>query len=69
MVSIDGGALEIVTENGSYDFSFPSAEKLSEALLILALQGTGKVEDLDDPRFNPARFDIPHSPLESAGCR
>ena len=55
MVSIDGHQIEVVTETGAFDFSFPTKEKLSEALLILALQSTKKVEPLDDIRFNPAR--------------
>lgn len=55
-VNINGRQLEIVTENGDFAFDFPDVDKLSEALLILALQGTKKVEFVDDPRFNPARF-------------
>jgi hypothetical protein len=57
-ISIDGSRLEILTENGAYDFNFQNTEKLSEALLILALQSTKKVEFLDDTRFNPTRFRI-----------
>lgn len=56
MVNIDGHQLEIVTEQGAFDFKFPDTEKLSEALLILALQSTKRVEFLDDRRFNPARI-------------
>jgi hypothetical protein len=56
MVNIDGRQLEIVTDDGAFDFQFPSTEKLSEALLILALQSTKRVEFLDDRRFNPARI-------------
>jgi hypothetical protein len=56
MVNIDDRQLEIVTDCGAFDFKFPNAEKLSEALLILALQSTKRVEFLDDRRFNPARF-------------
>jgi hypothetical protein len=55
-VNIDGRQLEVVTTGGSFAFKFPNEDKLSEALLILALQGTKKVEYLDDHRFNPARF-------------
>lgn len=55
-VSVDGRDLEVVTDDGAFAFKFPDAEKLSEALLILALQGTKKVEFVDDHRFNPARF-------------
>jgi hypothetical protein len=67
MVSIEGRKLEILTEDGFYDFNFPTTEKLSEALLILALQGTKKVEYLDDCRFNPAR--LPLSPSFAPACR
>jgi hypothetical protein len=56
MINIDGHELEIVTENGAFDFRFPNSEKLSEALLILALQSTKRIEFLDERRFNPARF-------------
>ena len=56
MVSIEDCKLGIITENGTFDFSFPDSDKLSEALLILALQGTKKVEYVDDARFNPARL-------------
>jgi hypothetical protein len=58
MVSIDGCRLEVVTEHGKFDFSFPATEQLSEALLILALQGTKSVEHRDDLRFNPARLGL-----------
>ncbi len=57
-VSIDGHQLEIVTESGAFDFRFPNAEKLSEALLILGLQSTKRVDYLDDVRFNPSRIRI-----------
>lgn len=56
MVNIDDRQLEIVTDDGAFDFKFSSAEKLSEALLILALQSTKRVEFLDDRRFNPSRI-------------
>jgi len=56
MVNIDCFKLEIVTDDGAFNFTFPSYEKLSEALLILALQSTKRVEFLDDRRFNPARI-------------
>lgn len=56
MVNIDGQQLEIITDDGSFDFAFGTKDQLSEALLILALQGTKKVEYVDDARFNPARF-------------
>ena len=58
MVNIEGHQLEIVTENGAFDFKFPDAEKLSEALLILALQSTKRVEFRDDQRFNPSAIRI-----------
>jgi hypothetical protein len=57
-ISIDGSRLEILTEHGAYDFKFQSTEKLSEALIILALQSTKKVEFVDDRRFNPGRIRI-----------
>ena len=56
MLNIDGHRLQVVTDIGSFDFQFQNSEKLSEALLILALQSTKQVEFLDDRRFNPARF-------------
>lgn len=56
MVNIEGCHLEIVTDDGAFAFTFPTTDKLSEALLILALQSTKKVDFLDDARFNPARF-------------
>ena len=56
MVNIACCKLEIVTDDGAFNFTFPSYEKLSEALLILALQSTKRVEFLDDRRFNPARI-------------
>jgi hypothetical protein len=67
MISVDGRALEIVTDRGTVLFRFPDADKLSEALLILALQGTRKVEFVDDARFNPAL--ILDSELQPAGAR
>jgi hypothetical protein len=48
--------LQIVTEEGAYRFPYANVDELSEALLILALQGTKQVEFLDDRRFNPARL-------------
>ncbi len=56
MLNINGHELEVVTESGAFDFHFSSTEKLSEALLILALQGTKRVEFIDDRRFNPNRL-------------
>jgi hypothetical protein len=56
MLNINGHQLEVVTEHGAFDFQFPNDEKLSEALLILALQSTKRVEYVDDRRFNPGRF-------------
>jgi len=56
MLNIEGHNLEVITQDGAFDFTFSSTEKLSEALLILALQSTKRVEFLDDRRFNPARF-------------
>ena len=55
-VNIDGRQLEVVTDEGAFAFNFADVEKMSEALLILALQGTKPVQFIDDPRFNPARF-------------
>jgi hypothetical protein len=55
-VNINDRELQIVTDDGELEFSFPDHDELSEALLILALQGTKKVEFLDDHRFNPARL-------------
>ena len=55
-VNINERDLQIVTADGSFDFPYSTLDELSEALLILALQGTKKVEFNDDPRFNPARF-------------
>ena len=56
MVSINDLVLRITTEIGVLSYEFDSADELSEALLVLSLQGTKKVEDLDEARFNPARF-------------
>jgi hypothetical protein len=56
MLRIDGNELEVVTENGAFDFKFLDGEQLSEALLILGLQSTKRVEFVDDARFNPARL-------------
>jgi len=56
MVNISGHQLEVITEIGTFDFRFSSREKLSEALLILALQSTKRVEYVDDCRFNPKMF-------------
>lgn len=58
MVNIDGRQLEIVTESGAFDFKFPNNEKLSEALLILALQSTRRVSFTDELCFDPKRFSI-----------
>lgn len=60
MVNIDGNRhqLEIITEFGAFDFKFSDSEALSEALLILALQSTRRVDYTDDLRFNPRRFGI-----------
>ena len=56
MVSINDLVLRITTEIGVLSYEFDSADELSEALLVLSLQGTKKVEFLDEARFNPARF-------------
>ncbi|MGZ8898572.1 MAG: hypothetical protein ACXW3Z_00605 [Limisphaerales bacterium] len=56
MVSINDLKLRITTDIGVLSFEFDSADELSEALLILSLTGSKKVEDLDEARFNPARF-------------
>jgi hypothetical protein len=56
MVSINDLNLRITTEIGVLSYDFETAEELSEALLILSLTGTKKVEFLDEARFNPARF-------------
>jgi hypothetical protein len=56
MVSITDCTLRITTELGVLSYEFDSADELSEALLILSLKGTKKVEFVDEARFNPARF-------------
>ena len=56
MVSINDLSLRITTDIGVLTFEFKSPDELSEALLILSLTGSKKVEFLDDARFNPARF-------------
>jgi len=56
MVSINELNLRITTEIGVLSYDFETAEELSEALLVLRLTGTKKVEFLDEARFNPARF-------------
>jgi hypothetical protein len=56
MVSIDQCTLRITTDIAVHTFAFETADELSEALLILSLKGTKKVEFMDDSRFNPARF-------------
>jgi hypothetical protein len=56
MVSIDQSTLRITTDIAVHTYAFDNADELSEALLILSLKGTKKVEFMDDARFNPARF-------------
>jgi hypothetical protein len=56
MVSINDLTLRITTEIGVLSYEFDSPDELSEALLILSLQGTKRVDYLDEVRFNPARF-------------
>lgn len=56
MVSINDLILRITTDIGVLSFEFDSADELSEALLILSLTGSKKVEFLDEARFNPARI-------------
>ena len=56
MVSIDNCTLRITTDIAVHTYAFGSADELSEALLILSLKGTKKVEFVDEARFNPARF-------------
>ena len=55
MVSINDLNLRITTDITVLSYNFETAEELSEALLILSLTGTKKVEFLDEARFNPAR--------------
>jgi hypothetical protein len=55
-VSITELTLRITTDIGVLSFEFETADDLSEALLILSLQGTKRVDELDEIRFNPARF-------------
>ena len=56
MVSINDLSLRITTDIGVLTYVFETADDLSEALLVLSLTGTKKVEFLDEARFNPARF-------------
>ena len=56
MVSISELTLRITTDIGVLSFHYETPDDLSEALLILSLQGTKRVDDLDEVRFNPARF-------------
>jgi hypothetical protein len=56
MVSIDNTTLRITTDIAVHTYAFDTADELSEALLILSLRGTKKVEFMDEARFNPARF-------------
>ena len=56
MVSINDLTLRITTEIGVLTYEFETQDDLSEALLILSLQGTKRVDYLDEVRFNPARF-------------
>ena len=56
IVSIDKCTLRITTDITVHTYDFKTADELSEALLILSLRGTKKVEFMDDARFNPARF-------------
>lgn len=56
MVSISDRTLRVTTDLGVMTFEYASADELSEALLILSLQGTKKIEFVDEARFNPARF-------------
>jgi hypothetical protein len=56
MVSINDLNLRITTDIGVLSYDFETAEELSEALLVLSLTGTKKVEFLDEARFNPARY-------------
>jgi hypothetical protein len=56
MVSIEQCTLRITTDIAVHTYDFDTADELSEALLILSLKGTKKVEFTDDARFNPARF-------------
>ena len=56
MVSISDCTLRITTDLGVMTFQYDSAEELSLALLKLSLQGTKKIENIDEARFNPARF-------------
>jgi len=56
MVSINELTLRITTDIGVLCFEYETPDDLSEALLVLSLQGTKRVDDLDEARFNPARF-------------
>jgi hypothetical protein len=55
MISINDLCLRITTDIGVLSYEYETAEELSEALLILSLTGSKKVEFLDEARFNPAR--------------
>jgi len=56
MVSIKDLTLRVTTDITVLSYEFETAEELSEALLILSLTSTKKVEFIDEARFNPARF-------------
>ena len=56
MVSINELTLRITTDIGVLCFEYETPDDLSEALLVLSLQGTKRVDYLDEVRFNPARF-------------
>lgn len=56
MVSINDLTLSITTDIGVLSYTYDTADELSQALLVLSLTGTRKVEFLDEARFNPARF-------------
>jgi hypothetical protein len=66
MVSISDCTLRITTDLGSWSYKFPTPDHLSQALLVLTLKGTKKVEFIDEARFNPARF-LP--PYRASGAR
>jgi hypothetical protein len=56
MVSIDNCTLRITTDITVLTYAFESPDELSQALLVLSLTGTKKVDFVDEKRFNPARF-------------
>jgi hypothetical protein len=56
MVSINDRTLRITTDGGVHTYQFQTTDELSQALLILSLKGSKKVEFVDEARFNPARF-------------